>query len=299
VLFDADVFTEADELGVAMSTVLGHVTHTLSMLFPIPLSWPTPRNRHTRQAIAVLRGRIQKTITERQATAEERNDLLSILLQSRGEDGSRMSDEQICDESLTLFGAGHETTATALAWAWYLLATHPDIYRNMQQEVDSALQGIAPTYADLARLPYTLQVFKETMRLYPPAYGISRAALRDIEIVGYFIPKNRYVVVCPYTLHRRPDYFPEPEKFDPQRFTPENEKRLPRYAYMPFGAGPRICIGNHFAMMEGHLLLAALAQRVTFELVEGQQIVPDPNVNLTIRPKYGVKMIVRRRDRIG
>ena len=295
VLFDANVFTEADELGAAMSTVLGHVTHTLSMLFPIPLSWPTPRNRHTRQAIAVLRGRIHKMIAERQASTEERNDLLSILLQARGEDGSRMSDEQICDESLTLFGAGHETTATALAWAWYLLATHPDIYRNMQQEVDSVLNGRAPTYADLAHLPYTLQVFKETMRLYPPAYGISRAALHDIEIDGYFIPKNRYVVVCPYTLHRRPDYFPVPEKFDPQRFTPENEKRLPRYAYLPFGAGPRICIGNHFAMMEGHLLLATLAQRVTFELVGGQQIVPDPNVNLTIRPKFGVKMIVRRR----
>ena len=295
VLFDANVFTEADELGAAMSTVLGHVTHTLSTLFPIPLSWPTPRNRHTRQAIAVLRGRIQKMIAERQASTEERNDLLSILLQAREEDGSRMSDEQICDESLTLFGAGHETTATALAWAWYLLATHPDIYRNMQQEVDSALQGAAPTYADLARLPYTLQVFKETMRLYPPAYGILRAALHDIEIDGYFIPKNGYVVVCPYTLHRRQDYFPEPEKFDPQRFTPENEKRLPRYAYMPFGAGPRICIGNHFAMMEGHLLLATLAQRVAFELVVGQQIVPDPNVNLTIRPKFGVKMIVRRR----
>ena len=295
VLFDANVFTEADELGAAMSTVLGHVTHTLSTLFPIPLSWPTPRNRHTRLAIAVLRGRIQKMIAERQASTEERNDLLSILLQARGEDGSRMGDEQICDESLTLFGAGHETTATALAWAWYLLATHPDIYRNMQQEVDSALQGAAPTYADLVRLPYTLQVFKETMRLYPPAYGISRAALHDIEIDGYFIPKNGYVVVCPYTLHRRQDYFPEPEKFDPQRFTPENEKRLPRYAYMPFGAGPRICIGNHFAMMEGHLLLATLAQRVAFELVGGQQIVPDPNVNLTIRPKFGVKMIVRRR----
>jgi len=295
VLFDADVFTEADEIGAAMTTVLGHVTHTLSTLFPIPLSWPTPRTRRTRRAIAVLRGRIQKMIDERQASPAERNDLLSILLQARGEDGSRMSDEQISDEALTLFGAGHETTATALAWAWYLLATHQDVYKNMQQEVDSVLNGRAPTYADLAHLPYTLQVFKETMRLYPPAYGISRAALHDFEIDGYFIPKNRYVVVCPYTLHRCPDYFPVPEKFDPQRFTPENEKRLPRYAYLPFGAGPRICIGNHFAMMEGHLLLATLAQHVTFELIEGQKIVPDPNKNLTIRPKYGVKMIVRRR----
>ena len=148
VLFDADVFTEADELGAAMTTALGQVTHTLSTLFPIPLSWPTPRNRHTRQAIAVLRGRIQKMIAERQASTEERNDLLSILLQAREEDGSRMSDEQICDESLTLFGAGHETTATALAWAWYLLATHHDVYKNMQQEVDSCLLYTSPSPRD-------------------------------------------------------------------------------------------------------------------------------------------------------
>src|SRR6266516_3495319 len=289
VLFDADVFTEADELGAAMAAVLGHVASTLSTLFPIPLNWPTPRNGHTRKSLALLRSRIQKMIDERRPNDEERNDLLSILLQARGEDGSRMSDEQISDESLTLFGAGHETTATALAWAWYLLATHQDVYKNMQQEVDSVLNGRAPTYADLAHLPYTLQVFKETMRLYPPAYGISRAALHDIEIDGYFIPKNRYVVVCPYTLHRRPDYFPVPEKFDPHRFTPENEKRIPHYAYLPFGAGPRICIVNHFAMMEGHLLLATLAQYVTFELIEGQKIVPDPNKNLTIRSKYGLK----------
>ena len=139
-------------------------------------------------------------------------------------------------------------------------------------------------------------MLKETLRLYPPAYAISRVAQHDIDIDGYLIHKNEYALVSPYTLHRRPDYFPDPEKFDPQRFTPENEKLLPRYAYMPFGAGPRICIGNHFAMLEGHLLLAALAQWVTFELVAGQKVVPDPNATLTLRPKRGVKMIVRRRD---
>ena len=296
VLFDADVFTEADELGTAMAAVLGHIASSLSTLFPIPLDWPTPRNGHTRKSLALLRSRIQKMIDERRPNAEERNDLLSILLQARGEDGSRMSDEQISDESLTLFGAGHETTATALMWAWYLLATHPEVYREMQHEVDSVLQDRTPAYADLARLPYTLQVLKETMRLYPPAYAISRVAQHDIDIDGYLIHKNEYALVSPYTLHRRPDYFPDPEKFDPQRFTPENEKLLPRYAYMPFGAGPRICIGNHFAMLEGHLLLAALAQRVTFELVAGQRVVPDPNATLTLRPRRGVKMIVRRRD---
>ncbi len=298
VLFDADVFTETDELGEAMTTVLGHTSHTLSQLFPAPLNWPTKRNKNTRHAIAVLRGRIQKLIEERRAETQERNDFLSVLLHSKDEDGSSMSDEQIIDESLTLFGAGHETTATALTWAWYLLALHPEVYKTAQEEVDNVLQGRSPMYADLAHLPYSLQVFKETMRLYPPAYAMSRAPLHDVSIDGYKVRKNRDIVfVSPYTIHRRPDYFPEPEKFDPQRFTPENEKKLPRYAYMPFGAGPRVCIGNHFAMMEGHLLLATLVQRVEFELVPNQAIVPDPLKTVTIRPRNGVHLVVHRRER--
>jgi len=297
VLFDADVFTETDELGAAMTTTLAHASHTLSQLFPVPLNWPTKRNRNTRSAIAVLRGRIQKLIEERRAESKERNDFLSVLLQAKDEDGSYMSDQQIIDESLTLFGAGHETTATALAWVWYLLASHPEIYKKVQEEVDTVLQGRAPTYVDLTRLPYCLQVFKETMRLYPPAYAISRSPLHDVTIDGYTVRKGKDIAfVSPYTLHRRPDYFPEPEKFDPERFTPENEKKLLRYAYMPFGAGPRICIGNHFAMLEGHLLLATLAQRVTFELVPGQQLEPDPSKTITIRPKNGVNMVVHRRE---
>lgn len=297
ILFDADVFTETDELGAAMTTTLSHVSHTLSKLFPIPLNWPTKRNRDTRHAIAVLRGRIQTLIEERREETEERNDFLSILLQTQDEDGKHMSDEQVIDESLTLFGAGHETTATALAWTWYLLASHPEIYKRVQAEVDAVLQGRTPTYADLAQLPYCLQVFKETMRLYPPAYAISRAPLHDVDINGYIARKGKDIVfVSPYTMHRRPDYFPEPEVFDPERFTLENEKKLPRYAYIPFGAGPRICIGNHFAMMEGHLLLATLAQRVTFELVPNQHIIPDPLKTVTIRPRNGINMVVHRRE---
>lgn len=298
VLFDADVFTETDELGAAMTTVLSHVSHTLSQLFPIPLNWPTKGNRDTRQAIAVLRGRIQILIEQRRAETEERNDFLSVLLQAKGEDGKHMSDEQVIDESLTLFGAGHETTATALAWTWYLLASHPEIYKKVQIEVDTVLQGRTPTYADLVHLPFCLQVFKETMRLYPPAYVTSRVALHDVDIDGYTVRKGKDIaLVSSYAMHRRSDYYPEPETFDPERFTPENEKQLPRYAYMPFGAGPRICIGNHFAMMEGHLLLATLAQRVTFELVPDQRIIPDPLRNVTIRPKNGVNMVVYRREK--
>jgi cytochrome P450 len=294
-LFDADVFTEADELGAAMSITLENVSHSLSTLLPPPYSWPTPRNLRANKAAKVLRNRIQHFIDERRTNPAERNDFLSILLQARDEDGNSMSDKQVLAECLTLFGAGHETTATALSWTWYLLCQHPERYQRVQQEVDSVLQGRTPTYGDLARLPYCLQVFKEAMRLYPPAYAFSRRALRDVKIDGYCVPKGWVVLLAPYTLHRREEYFPDPGKFDPERFTPEREKQLPRYAYMPFGAGPRICLGMYFAMMEGHLLLTTLAQRVSFSLVPGQTIEPDPVHHLTLRPTGAVHVTVRKR----
>src|SRR5579883_506460 len=294
-LFDADVFSEADELGAAMTTTLEHISQGLTTLFRPPYNWPLPRYRRARKAIGILRSRIQRFIDERRNDPRERNDFLSILLRARDDDGNPMSDGQLMAECLTLFGAGHETTATALTWTWYLLCQHPDHYQKMQQEVDSVLQGRTPTYADLANLPYCLQVLKESQRLYPPAYVFFRRALRDIEIGGYHLPKDQAILFAPYILHRREEYFPDPERFDPERFTPERERQLPRYAYMPFGAGPRICIGMHFSMMEGHLLLAALAQRVSFTLVPGQKIEPDPIHHLTIRPSKGINVVVHRR----
>ena len=294
-LFDADVFTESDELGAAMTTVLAHISQFLSSLVAVPLNWPTKHNREVLRAIAVLRNRMRQMIEERRTSSEERDDFLSILLRARDEDGNQMSEEQAIDECLTLFGAGHETTATALAWTWYVLSQHPDIYARVLHEVDMVLQERVPTYNDLANLPYCLQVFKETLRLYPPAYALTRVALHDIELNGYQVHKGESVMIPIYVLHRRSDFYPDPEMFDPERFTPEREKQLPRYAYMPFGAGPRICIGNYFAMMEGHLLLAALAQQVTFDLIPGQKIVPDPQKTITIRPINGVQVKVHRR----
>ena len=294
-LFDADVFTETDELGAAMTVVMAYFSHGVSTLLPLPYSWPTPRNRRTHKAMQVLRNRIQRFIDERRNNPAERNDFLSILLQARDEDDKPMSDEQLMAECLTLFVAGHETTATALSWTWYLLCQHPEKYQQVQQEVDRVLQGRTPTYDDLARLPYCLQVFKEAMWLYPPAYIMSRQALHNVEIDGYRIPKGWVVLLSPYTLHRREDSFPESEKFDPERFTPEREKQLPRYVYLPFGAGPRICLGLYFAMMEGHLLLATLAQRISFSLVPGQTIVPDPVHHLTLRPEGSVNVVVKRK----
>src|SRR2546421_2085955 len=167
------------------------------------------------RAMAVLRSSVQRFIDERRNNPSERNDFLSLLLQARDEDGKPMSDGQVMAECLTLFGAGHETTATALAWSWYRLCQHPEIYQQVQQEVDSVLQGRTPTYADLTHLPYCLQVFKEALRLYPPAYAFSRRALRDVEIDGYRVPKGAVVLLAPYTLHRREEYFPDPEQFDP------------------------------------------------------------------------------------
>ena len=294
-LYDADVFTETDELGAAMTVATEYVSHNLSVLLPAPYNWPLPRNRRMHQAIAILRNRMQGFIDERRNNPVERNDFLSILLQAKDEAGKPMSDEQLMAECLTLFGAGHETTATALSWSWYLLCQHPEAYKKLHQEVDSVLQGRTPTYSDLAKLPYCLQVFKEALRLYPPAYAFSRRALRDVEIDGYHIPKNWIVLLTPYTLHRREEYFPEPEMFEPERFTPEREKQLPRYAYLPFGAGPRICIGLYFSMMEGQLLLATLAQRVSFSLLPGQSIEPDPIHHLALRPSGQVKVVVKRR----
>lgn len=294
-LFDADVFTETDELGAAMTIITEYVAHALSTLLPPPYRWPLPRNLRMHKAVQVVRSRLQRFIDERRTNPAERNDFLSILLEARDEEGKPMRDEQVMAECATLFGVGHEATATALTWTWYLLCRHPECYQKVQQEVDSVLQGRTPTYKDLARLPYCLQVFKEVMRLYPPAYAFFRRALRDVEIDGYRVPKGRVVLLAPYTLRRRAEYFPDPERFDPERFTAEREKLLPRYAYLPFGAGPRICIGMYFALLEGQLLLATLAQRVSFSLVPGQTIEPDPVHRLALRPAAAVNVVVKKR----
>jgi cytochrome P450 len=290
VLFDANV-ANVQELGAAMAMVLTWINLALFLPFP-RLFWPLS-HRRTRQAAALLKQSIQQMIEERRvARMPQRVDLLSLLLGARDEHGEGMSDRQVIDECLTLFFAGHETTATALTWMWHLLTTHPEYYQRVQEEVDGVLQGRPPTAEDLARLPYSLQVLKESIRLYPPIHAI----VRSVHQPGYRLgnarlPWGSIVLISPYALHRQPEYFPHPEQFDPERFTPEREKTVPRYAYLPFGAGPRICIGNHLAIMEGHLLLATLAQRVTF-VKTTQHIESDPGV--TLRSK-GIQVRVQRR----
>lgn len=299
ILFDIDMLQETDDLGMAMATGFEHTVRKLSSLIMLPESWPTPYNRRVCKAANFLEYRIYQMIEERhrqrkqQGLASERLDLLSILLKAQDEDGKQMSNQQVIDECITLLGAGHETTAAALCWTWYFLCQYPEIYQKVQQEVQQTLQGRRATVNDLAQLPLCLQVFKEAMRLYPPAAGILREALHDITIDGYQVPKGTTILISPYTLHRKAEYFPKPEVFDLERFTFEQEKRLPRYSYIPFGAGPRICIGNHLALMEGQLLIATLAQHACFSLVPGQHIEPDPVHNLALRPGGKVEVMVQ------
>ncbi len=299
-LFDIDMLKETDELGAAMATGFEHTVRKISSPFMLPDNWPTPYNRRVRDATNFLENRILQMIEERRSLREqqqstsERFDLLSVLLDAQDEDGSHMSDRQILDECIILLGAGHETTAAALSWTWYFLCQYPEEYEKVQQEVQQVLQGRRATFNDLAHLPLCLQAFKEAMRLYPPAPGIFREALHDTTIDGYQVPVGASILISPYTLHRRPEIFPEPEVFDPDRFTPEREKQLPRHAYLPFGAGPRICIGNHLALMEGQLLIATLVQRATFALVPGQHIEPDSVHNLALRPGGKVEVVVQK-----
>src|SRR6266699_303503 len=235
-LFDADVLGEAEELGKALKVAMQRFNSEMSAVVHIPYTWPTPGNWRVRKAIARLDAIVYQMIEERRRSKEDRGDLLSMLLSARDEDdGSFMSDRQVRDEAMTILLAGHETTAVALIWAWYLLAQHPHVYTRVRDEVDRVLAGRLPTFADLPSLPYTLQVFKESIRLYPPAYGFARQAVRPVTIGNYHLAAGTLIAISPYALHRRPDYFPEPERFDPERFTPEAEQRLPRHAYIPFG----------------------------------------------------------------
>lgn len=293
-LFDSEVGNEAEEIGEALTVCLEYVSGAVQSLVPLPPDLPTPGNLRYKRAVARLDETIYRMIRERRASGVERPDLLSMLLAAKDEDdGAHMDEKQVRDELMTIFLAGHETTANALAWTFYLLAQHPHVWSRLTEEVDGVLGDRLPTVADLPNLPYTLQVFKESMRLYPPAYVTGRQATRDVTIGGRTLRKRDVAIINIIGLHRSPRNFPDPDVFDPSRFTPENEKKLPRYAYMPFGGGSRICIGNNFALMEGHLLTALYARRVRLELPPGVRVSPEPLV--TLRPRGGMPMRVRAR----
>jgi cytochrome P450 len=255
---------------------------------------PGKNDEELARAVQVLDRHIQSMVDERRASPSARADLLTRLLLARDTEGGRgegMSDRQIRDEANTLFVAGHETTANALAWAFYLLAKHPEARARVQAEAD-AFGPEGPTSFEPGRLEYTTRVFKEALRLYPPVVLLVRRALEPVEILGQRFPDRTLAFVNPYGVHFDPSVWPEPERFDPDRFTPEREATRPKAAWLPFGVGPRVCIGNSFALMEGPIVLATLMRNVRFEIDASREIVADAFA--TLRPSGGVPAVVRR-----
>jgi cytochrome P450 len=293
-LFDADVDEEANEIGDALTElmlmfpILMHPLATLIVRMPF-----LPQVRRFRRALARLDRTIYAIIAERRRSGIDRGDLLSMLLLATDVegDGGGMSDLQLRDEAMTIFLAGHETTANALAWTWYLLARNPAIERELHRELDEVLGDRPPTPSDYPQLPYTEMVLAESMRIFPPAWGIGRFAQEEVTIGDWTVPRGGLVLVSQWVTHRDARFWPEPERFDPMRFTPEAKAARPKMTYFPFGGGSRVCIGEGFAWMEGVLLLATIAQRWRFE--KGPDV--DPVALITLRPKGGMRMRVRSR----
>jgi cytochrome P450 len=257
------------------------------------LEWfPRPENIRYRQAIADMDAAIYALIRERRESQEKTNDLLSMLIEAQDEEtGEQMSDRLLRDEVATLMLAGHETTANALSWTWMLLSQHPEVFRKLQAELNDVLGDRPPTIEDLPRLQYTDWVIKESMRLYPPVSIFGREAAKDTLIGEYEIPANTVIMISQWVMHRSPKYFDDPETFQPERWSNNLERSLPRGAYIPFGDGPRVCIGKGFAVMEAVLLLAAIAQKFQIEVLPEAEIVPQPSI--TLRPETGIPVRLR------
>jgi len=293
-LFDADVSGDAHEAGQAAKVLAEDFGARLQSFRLLPYWVPTPGNLRARRAVRRLDALVHRIIAERRASDEDRGDLLSMLVSAQdADDGTRMTARQLRDEVMTIFMAGHETTAVALSWTWYLLGQHPDVDARLADELRSVLGGRAPSVADLPRLKYAEMVVTESMRLYPPAYAIGRQAAKATEIAGHSIAPGDIFVAPTWVVHRDRRWFEEPEAFRPERWAGDLARRLPRYAYFPFGGGPRQCIGNGFAQMEAVLLLAAIAQRFRLSPVPGQRITPTPYI--TLRPEPGIRLRVAHR----
>jgi cytochrome P450 len=293
-LFGADVDSDANEIGQALTDVLGMFNLMLIPFADLLQKLPLPSMRRFERARSFLDKTIYDIVNERRKTDEDRGDLLSMLLLAQDEqgDGGSMTDTQVRDEALTLFLAGHETTANALTWSWYLLSQHPEVEARMRAELQTVLEGRAPTFDDLPQLRYTEMIFAESMRLYPPAWAISRLVTEDHFAADYRIPAGSIVMMSPYVMHRNPKYFPEPERFDPQRWTPEARETRPKFSYFPFGGGPRVCIGERFAWTEGVLVLATIAQNWHMRLEPGHRVAH--HAQITLRTRYGMRMQLQR-----
>jgi len=292
-LFGADVTTDAREIGNALEHILAAFDKQIDSKVPLPDTVPTPRNLRLRRAVGRLDAIVFRLIAERRATSEDRQDLLSLLLHARDEDGSRMTDEQLRDEVMTILLAGHETAGIALTWLWYLLGRNAEVESKLAEELERVLGGRPPTLADVPELRYTDMVVREVLRLYPPAWFFPRLATREVELGGYRVQRRESVILSPWVVHHDSRWFTDPERFEPERWADGRTGSLPKYAYFPFGGGPRLCIGAPFAMLELVLTAAALGQRFRF-VPTSEQIVP-PRATFTLRPGSSVPMTLHRR----
>lgn len=297
-LFDADVEAEADEIGEALTSIVKLFNAMMLPFSELLEKLPLPQKRRFERAKERLDATIYRMIEERRRSGENQGDLLSMLLHARDEegDGRGMTDKQVRDEALTIFLAGHETTANAMTWTWYLLSENPDVEAKLHAEIDSVLaSGRPPTFEDVAQLRYTEMVLAESMRLYPPAWAIGRLSINEHEIAGYTMPPRSLVLVSPYVMHHDARYFPDPERFDPERWTSAAREERPQFSYFPFGGGARRCIGEGFAWMEGILLIATLAQAWRLRHVPTHKVALQPAI--TLRPKHGMLMTLEKRSK--
>jgi len=292
-LFNADVSGEADKVGRVLSQMVKPFASQATVKWILDNRLPTPTHRRFNRAAGEIDEIVYRIVAERRSSGNDEGDLLSMLLAAQDEDGSQMTDRQLRDEVMTLFLAGHETTALTLSWAWYLLAQNPEVEEKFHAELDDVLGDRQPTVADIYLLKYTEMIAKESMRLYPPAYGVGREAIDEFGLGGYRVPARSQIFMFPWATQHDPRFFAEPDRFFPERWTEGLNNSLPKYAYFPFGGGPRACIGNYFAMMEIVLLLATIGQRFRFSLLPDHPVSVLPAMSL--RPKDGIKVRVENR----
>src|SRR5712692_10198904 len=293
-LFDADVARDTLDVGKSLELLLELGANFWRTLF-VPHWVPTPTNLRIKREIALIESILYRIISERRSSGRDTGDLLSMLLHAQDEDGSRMTDRQLRDETITLFLAGHETTASTLSWTWWLLAQNPPVEAKLNAELDAVLGHRSPSIDDLPRLVYTGHVITESLRLYPAAWGMARLAVEDHEIAGYPVTKGMGVAMAQWVVHRDPRWYDAPQEFRPERWEDDLLKRLPRFAYFPFGGGPRQCIGNTFALMESTLILATIARRFRLRLVANHTVMP--LASITLRPRHGVRVTLESREK--
>ncbi|MBC8167142.1 MAG: cytochrome P450 [Bryobacteraceae bacterium] len=287
-LFSSDIENDATEVGQALTDVLSTFGTMMLPFSDLIRHLPIHSIQRAKRAQKLLDATIYKIIADRRKAGTDNGDLLSMLLMAADDGDGGMTDKQVRDEAMTLMLAGHETTANALTWTWYLLSQHPEAERKLHAEWNDVLQGRLPGFDDLPKLEYTERVLAESMRIYPPAWALGRMAVNQFRLYNYVIEPGSICIMSPYVMHRNPRYWPEPERFDPDRFTPEAKSGRPKYAYFPFGGGPRVCIGERFAWMEGVLILATIGQRWRLRLEAGHPV--ESQAQITLRPRFGMKM---------